>query len=131
MAAAVADYRVAEASERKLAKEETGGELTLTLVETDDILAALVRDRRPGQTIVGFAAETESDAAALLDRARRKRRRKGVDLLAVNEVGWQKGFEAPDNTLMLIGSDDEVVATVSGTKRAVADALWDAVLSRR
>jgi phosphopantothenoylcysteine decarboxylase/phosphopantothenate--cysteine ligase len=131
MAAAVADYRVAEASERKLAKEETGGELTLRLVATDDILAALVRARRPGQTIVGFAAETESDAAALLDRARRKRRRKGVDLLAVNEVGWQKGFETPDNTLMLIGSDGEVVATVSGTKRAVADALWDAVRDLR
>ncbi len=131
MAAAVADYRVAEASERKLAKEETGGGLTLTLVETDDILAALVRDRRDGQTLVGFAAETETDAAALLDRARRKRRRKGVDLLAVNEVGWEKGFEAPDNTLTFIGADDEVIATVSGTKREVADALWDAVLSRR
>jgi len=131
MAAAVADYRVAEASERKLAKEETGGELTLTLVETDDILAALVRDRRPGQTIVGFAAETETDAAALLERARRKRRRKGVDLLAVNEVGWQKGFETPDNTLTLIGADDEVVATIDGTKREVADALWDAVLAQR
>ncbi len=131
MAAAVADYRVAEASERKLAKEETGGGLTLTLVETDDILAALVRDRRDGQTIVGFAAETETDAAALLDRARRKRRRKGVDLLAVNEVGWEKGFEAPENTLTFIGGDDEVIATVSGTKREVADALWDAVLSLR
>lgn len=131
MAAAVADYRVAEASERKLAKEETGGALTLALIETDDILAALVRDRRPGQTIVGFAAETETDAAALLERARRKRRRKGVDLLAVNEVGWQKGFETTDNTLTLIGAEDEVVATVSGSKRVVAEALWDAVVARR
>jgi len=131
MAAAVADYRVAEAAERKLAKEETGGELTLRLVETDDILAALVRDRLPGQTIVGFAAETETDAAALLDRARRKRRRKGVDLLAVNEVGWQKGFETADNTVTLLGADEAVIATVSGTKREVADALWDAVLSQR
>lgn len=131
MAAAVADYRVAEASERKLAKEDTGGELTLRLVETADILAALVRERRAGQTIVGFAAETETDAAALLERARRKRRRKGVDLLAVNEVGWQKGFEAADNTLTLIGADDEVLATVSGPKRVAADALWDAVLRTR
>jgi phosphopantothenoylcysteine decarboxylase/phosphopantothenate--cysteine ligase len=131
MAAAVADYRVAEASEHKLAKEETGGELTLRLVETDDILAGLVRDRLPGQTIVGFAAETETDAAALLERARRKRRRKGVDLLAVNEVGWQKGFETAENTLTFIGADDAVIATVSGTKREVADALWDAVLAQR
>jgi phosphopantothenoylcysteine decarboxylase/phosphopantothenate--cysteine ligase len=131
MAAAVADYRVAESSERKLAKEDTGGELTLRLVETDDILAGLVRARRPGQTLVGFAAETETDAAALLDRARRKRRRKGVDLLAVNEVGWQKGFEQPDNALTVIGSDDSVLATVSGTKREVADALWDAIRAAR
>ena len=131
MAAAVADYRVAEASERKLAKDETGGELTLKLVETDDILAALVGRRRPGQMIVGFAAETETDAAALLARAIRKRRRKGVDLLAVNEVGWQKGFDTPDNSLTLIGSDDEVIATAGGTKREVADALWDAVLAQR
>jgi phosphopantothenoylcysteine decarboxylase/phosphopantothenate--cysteine ligase len=131
MAAAVADYRVAEASERKLTKEQTGRELTLTLVETDDILAALVGERRPGQTIVGFAAETEPDADALLERARRKRRRKGVDLLAVNEVGWQKGFESAENTLTFIGADDEVIATVSGSKREVADALWDAVLRRR
>ena len=77
------------------------------------------------------AAETETDAAALLDRARRKRRRKGVDLLAVNEVGWQKGFESADNTVTLLGADDQVIATVSGTKREVADALWDAVLSAR
>lgn len=130
MAAAVADYRVAEASERKLSKEDAGGELTLRLVETDDILVALVRDRRPGQTIVGFAAETETDAAALVDRARRKRRRKGVDLLAVNEVGWLKGFETPDNTLTVIGAADEVIATVTGSKREVADALWDAILTQ-
>lgn len=130
MAAAVADYRVAEMADRKLAKEETGGDLTLRLVATEDVLAGLVRDRQPGQFLVGFAAETEQDAGALLDRGRRKRRRKGVDLLALNEVGWHKGFDSPENTVTLIGSDDQVVATVSGTKREVADALWDAVLAR-
>lgn len=131
MAAAVADYRVAAASEQKLSKEDTGGQLTLSLVATTDIVAALVGARLPGQTIVGFAAETESDAAARLDRARRKRRRKGVDVLAVNEVGWTKGFESEQNELMLIGPDDEIIATVSGAKRQVADALWDAVLGVR
>lgn len=131
MAAAISDYRVAEASDRKLAKDEAGGELTLHLVETTDILAGLVRDRRPGQTIVGFAAETETDHTALLERARRKRRRKGVDLLAVNEVGWAKGFELDENTLTFIDGDDAVAATATGTKREVADALWDAVLAVR
>lgn len=131
MAAAVADYRVAETADRKLAKEDTGGVLTLQLVATEDILAGLVRGRRDGQTIVGFAAETETDADALLDRARRKRRRRGVDLLAVNEVGWQKGFESAENALTILGAEDEVVAQVSGSKREVADALWDAVLTSR
>lgn len=131
MAAAVADYRVDQASERKLAKEDTGGEFTLHLVATEDILAALARDRRAGQTVVGFAAETETDADALLARAQRKRRRKGVDLLAVNRVGWTTGFEVDANTLMILGAEDEVLTTVSGTKRDVADALWSAILRAR
>ena len=58
-----------------------------------------------GQTIVGFAAETPTDADELLERGRRKRRRKGVDLLAVNEVGWSKGFEAADNAVIVIDAE--------------------------
>lgn len=126
MVAAVADYRVAEVADRKLSKED-GPLQTLALVPNDDILAGLVAKRAPGQTVVGFAAETPADEADLLDRGRRKRRRKGVDLLVVNEVGWNAGFESSDNRVIVIGADDEVVAEASGTKRAVADAVWDAV----
>ena len=98
MAAAVADYRAAEVAELKRSKEEAGGpRVSLELVENEDILAGLVAARSDGQTIVGFAAETATDAADLRERGRRKRRRKGVDLLAVNEVGWSKGFETADN----------------------------------
>ena len=130
MAAAVADYRPAAAAERKLTKE--AGRLTaIELVENDDIVAGLVRGRRDGQTIVGFAAETAEDAADLLERGIRKRRRKGVDLLAVNDVNEGHGFEQPDNALLIIDADDAVVAEAAGTKRAVADALWDAVLAAR
>jgi len=131
MAAAVADYRVANSSDHKLTKEENGDRITLDLVATEDILAGLVGRRRPDQTIVGFAAETETDPDLLLDRARRKRQRKGVDLLAVNEVGWHKGFESDDNTLAFIDRDDTMVGTVTGSKREAADALWDAVLTVR
>lgn len=132
MAAAVADYRVADVSDRKLAKEDAAGPgLTLELVQNDDILAGLVQSRRPGQTIVGFAAETPAEGEDLVARGIRKRRRKGVDLLAVNEVGWTTGFETTDNTLVLIGAADEVVARASGSKREVADALWDAVITAR
>lgn len=132
MAAAVADYRVAEVSDRKLSKDDPGGDrLVLELVQTPDVLAGLIADRRPGQTIVGFAAETATSPAELIDRGRRKRARKGVDLLAVNAVGWSAGFESPDNEITLIDAAGEAAAPVGGTKREVADALWDAVIELR
>ncbi|GAA1464570.1 bifunctional phosphopantothenoylcysteine decarboxylase/phosphopantothenate--cysteine ligase CoaBC [Microbacterium thalassium] len=132
MAAAVADYRVADVSDRKLAKEDAAGPgLTLELVQNDDILAGLVDARRAGQTIVGFAAETPAEGEDLVERGIRKRRRKGVDLLAVNEVGWTTGFETADNTLVVIDAADAVVARASGSKREVADALWDAIVAAR
>ena len=130
MVAAVADYRVAAVAERKLSKED-GPLRSLELVENDDILAGLSASRSPGQTVVGFAAETTTDAAELRERARRKRARKGVDLLVVNEVGWDKGFEAVENRVLVIDAQDEVVAEAAGSKRLVADALWDAVLVSR
>lgn len=127
MAAAVADYRPADVAEAKLTKEAS----TLTsiaLVENEDVLAGLAAARSEGQTIVGFAAETADDD--LLDRARRKRERKGADLLVVNAVGWREGFETPDNAVQILGAAG-VVAEVSGTKRLVADAIWDAILAHR
>ena len=129
MVAAVADYRAAEVAAHKLRKED--GPLQLDLVENPDILAGLVAARRPGQTIVGFAAETASDDAELLERGRRKRARKGVDLLAVNRVSWDEGFEAAENRVLLLDARGEVVADAAGTKRAVADAIWDAVAAAR
>jgi phosphopantothenoylcysteine decarboxylase/phosphopantothenate--cysteine ligase len=130
MAAAVADYRPATVADRKLSKE--AGRLTsIELVENDDIVAGLVSRRRPGQTIVGFAAETAEDADDLRDRAVSKRRRKGVDLLAANDVSEGHGFEQHDNAIVVIDAADEVVAEASGTKRVVADALWDAIVAVR
>lgn len=132
MAAAVADYRVAEVSPLKRAKEAAPvGGITLDLIENDDILAGLVRARRAGQTVVGFAAETPDEGETLLDRGRRKAARKGADLLAVNEVGWSRGFESADNAVTIIDAAGEVVAARRGSKRDVADALWDAVLAVR
>jgi phosphopantothenoylcysteine decarboxylase/phosphopantothenate--cysteine ligase len=131
MAAAVADYRPASASDAKLTKEDAGGaDRTLALVETEDVLARLARERRDGQTIVGFAAET-SRGDDLLARGRRKLARKGADLLVVNEVGWDKGFEAGANEVVILGREGDAVAKASGTKRDVADAVWDAVLAAR
>ncbi len=132
MAAAVSDYRMPEVADRKLSKEDADGDgLTLHLVRTPDVVAGLAARRRPGQSIVAFAAETEEDPAALLDRARRKAARKGVDLLVANRVGWQEGFGADANTVVIVAADGGVVAEASGTKRAVADAVWTAVLAAR
>lgn len=129
MVAAVADYRVAARSETKLTKQPGQG-LTLDLVANPDILAGLAQNRRPGQTIVGFAAETAT-GDELLQRGRNKRRAKGADLLAVNEVGWQTGFEQADNKLIFIGTADEVIGEAQGSKRQVAEALWDAIMAIR
>ncbi len=128
MAAAVSDYRVSEVADTKLTKEGGDGTLTLRLVENPDVLAGLARTRRPGQTIVGFAAETAS-GDELRERGRRKRERKGADLLVVNRVGWSEGFESEENSALLLAEDAET--ETSGSKRQVADAVWDAVLGLR
>jgi len=126
MAAAVADYRPADVSDRKLTKE-AGPLESIELVQNEDIVAHLAARRHPGQVIIAFAAETPDDDGELLERARRKRERKGVDLLVVNEVGWDRGFEAGENTVHVIGDGGAVLALASGTKRAVADDVWDVV----
>ncbi len=130
MAAAVADYRPAEVAKAKLTKEAQGDRLTLELVENPDIVAGLAAGRLSGQTVVAFAAETSS-GDELLERARRKRERKDVDLLVVNEVGWTRGFETTDNEVVVIGRSGEVAAEASGSKLEVADAVWDAVVAAR
>ncbi|GAA4480055.1 bifunctional phosphopantothenoylcysteine decarboxylase/phosphopantothenate--cysteine ligase CoaBC [Microbacterium panaciterrae] len=135
MAAAVADYRPAQAAAHKLTKEE-GILERIELVENEDVLAALAAARAAGrapegQVLVGFAAETETSVEGRRERARRKRERKGVDLLAVNLADAAHGFEKHDNAVEVIGRDGEVLAAVSGTKRAVAAAVWDAVAGLR
>jgi phosphopantothenoylcysteine decarboxylase/phosphopantothenate--cysteine ligase len=135
MAAAVADYRPVEAADHKLTKAE-GGLGRIELVENEDVVAALATARSEGrapegQTIVAFAAETLTDAEERRERARGKRERKGVDLLAVNLADAEHGFERPDNEVELIGAGGAVVAAASGTKRQVARAIWDAVLANR
>ena len=135
MAAAVADYRPAQAATHKLTKEE-GILERIELVENEDVLAALGAARRDGaapegQIIVGFAAETATDAGERRERARRKRERKGADLLAVNLADAEHGFEVHDNAIELIGPRGEVVAEAAGSKRRIAAVLWDAVVALR
>ena len=130
MAAAVADYRPAVIAESKIKKELVGDRLTLELVKNPDILAKLAEARRPGQLIVGFAAETEQDADALLALGRTKIARKGCDLLVLNRVGWTEGFGTEINSVVVLDRLGDIVMEASGSKRSVAERTLDAVAAR-
>ena len=119
MAAAVADYRPAAVAGHKLKKAPDGG-LTLRLEQTPDILAGLVARRRPGQVIVGFAAETGDDAASARQHAEAKARRKGADLLVFNEVSETRGFGDVPNEVVMLDAAGTEVGRAAGTKAEVA-----------
>jgi phosphopantothenoylcysteine decarboxylase / phosphopantothenate---cysteine ligase len=123
MAAAVADYRPAEAAGTKL-KKDRSETLTLTLERTDDIISALAAARRPGQTVVGFAAEHGGGAVAY---GRDKLRRKALDAVVVNDIARKDiGFEGVENevTIVTAAGERHVPRT---TKAAVARAVLETV----
>jgi phosphopantothenoylcysteine decarboxylase / phosphopantothenate---cysteine ligase len=126
MAAAVADFRPANAAETKLERAE--GELDLRLTSTDDVVAAAARAKRPGQTIVGFAAEHGTGA---IERAARKLERKGLDAIVFNDVSRPDiGFDAERNEVTILdpGRRHEVPLA---PKEEVADAILDRVQALR
>jgi phosphopantothenoylcysteine decarboxylase/phosphopantothenate--cysteine ligase len=127
MAAAVADYRPDTVADHKIKKEAQGDTLDLRLVKNPDILHELTAARHDGQVIVGFAAETEPDEAALLELAVAKRARKGVDFLVVNRVGWTETFGKDDNAVIVLDATGRNVAQVRGDKQSVADRILDVV----
>jgi phosphopantothenoylcysteine decarboxylase/phosphopantothenate--cysteine ligase len=128
MAAAVADYAPADPHAGKLKKDQTGEELNLRLERTQDVLSGLAARRRPGQVLVGFAAE-HGDGA--LDYGRDKLNRKNLDAVVVNDIGAAGiGFDATDNEVWIVtaGEARHVPRT---SKERVAEAILDAVLNRR
>ena len=126
MAAAVADFRPARASESKIKKTGAAPE-PIALVENPDVLRELAATRpRPGQVIVGFAAETGD----LLANGRAKLAAKGCDLLVVNQVGNGLAFGTTDNEAVVLGADGSETKIPRGPKEALADVVWDLVGSR-
>ena len=125
MAAAVADYRPETVADAKIKKDVQGDVLDLRLVKNPDILAGLAANRRAGQVIVGFAAETEPDDAKLQQLGAAKVARKGADLLVVNRVGWNEGFATEGNTVIVLNRTGDIVGEASGSKRSVADRVLD------
>jgi phosphopantothenoylcysteine decarboxylase/phosphopantothenate--cysteine ligase len=122
MAAAVADIRPAGPVEHKLKKSDGSLPSSIALERTEDIVSELADRRRPGQTIVGFAAEHGEDA---LRYGREKLDSKGLDAVVVNDISRPDiGFEA--------GANEVVIVTAGGARRiprcskeAVADAILD------
>ena len=130
MAAAVADFRPATTTTHKI-KKTSSGPAPIELETNPDILAELAAERlREGQVVVGFAAETGDATGDVLAPGRDKARRKGADLLAVNEVGTDRGFGDVPNEVTILDAEGSVVGRGSGTKSQVADAVWDAVAAR-
>jgi phosphopantothenoylcysteine decarboxylase/phosphopantothenate--cysteine ligase len=124
MAAAVADYRPKRPLDRKLKKGP--GDLTLELERTEDILAALGRDKRPGQLLVGFAAETDD----LLAHARAKLAAKNCDWIVANDVSRaDRGFAADTNAVTLLARDGRTIPLPLASKPDIARAILDHVLA--
>jgi phosphopantothenoylcysteine decarboxylase/phosphopantothenate--cysteine ligase len=134
MAAAVADFRPAQASASKIKKgpDQSDDAPTIELVRNDDVLAGAVRTRTEGQlpnmrAIVGFAAETGDANGSVLDHARNKLARKGCDLLVVNAVGEGRAFEVDSNDGWLLASDGTEAALEHGSKTLMASRIVDAI----
>jgi phosphopantothenoylcysteine decarboxylase/phosphopantothenate--cysteine ligase len=125
MAAAPADYRAAAAAGEKRPRSE--GELSITLLPTEDILLGCQPRRKAGAVIVGFALET-GDAVA---KGRAKLERKDLDLIVVNDA-LEPGaaFEVDTNRVTILDRAGRAIEIPMGSKRAVADAVLDAVEAR-
>lgn len=122
MAAAVADFTPVQVSADKIKKRD--GVPVVELTPTVDILAELGARKAPGQTLVGFAAET-TDVVA---HARQKLEAKGADLLVANDVAADRvGFEHDTNEVLILHPDGHQHHVPLTDKRSVAGAVFDAV----
>jgi len=122
MAAAVADYRPSAPSDGKRSKD--GATWTVELEPTPDVLAAIGADRKPGQVLVGFAADAGDGG---LERAREKRLAKKADIFVFNDVSRSDvGFDAPDNEVVVVSREGERLIE-KAPKRVVASAVLDEV----
>ena len=118
--AAPCDYRPRKVASEKIAK--TGQPLSLRLIETPDVVAALGAVKQ-SQWMVAFALETQDERI----RALQKLERKNCDLIVLNGPA---AIQAPDTRLEVIDRTGQVVATLAGDKRRVAGELFSLISSR-
>lgn len=120
MAAAVADYRVAEVADNKIKKQET---MTLELVKNPDILASL-GERKQHQKLIGFAAETQD----VIDYGKEKVRKKNLDMLVANDVSKSNaGFDVDTNEVTFIYPGDQIMNLPNMSKLDVAERIIQAL----
>ena len=121
--AAVADFSPVPYGSHKFKKADAQNGFSVEFAPNRDILATLAAARRPGQKVLGFAAETASSMEELLGLARKKRQRKGCDVIAANIVGRKgSGFASETNSMAVAGPGEagEIWET-----RSKADVAWD------
>jgi phosphopantothenoylcysteine decarboxylase / phosphopantothenate---cysteine ligase len=121
MAAAVSDFRFKDVRTRKAGKSEIGS--SLAIEQTPDILALLGKRKKPGQVLVGFAAETHDVVA----HARKKMAAKNADLMVANAVGNGKAFGTDDNAVRIIAPSGPVQETGLLSKREVSRIVFDRI----
>ena len=120
-AAAVADYRFAEIKGEKMKKQPGSGRLTLELVENPDVAKAVGDKKRPGQILIGFAAETNR----VIEHASEKLKAKNLDMIVANDVTQPgAGFNVDTNIAALITREGRTDLPLQ-TKRSLAEAILD------
>ncbi len=127
MAAAVADFRVENAADKKLKRSELGSEITLKLVANPDVLAGAVSRIESENLVVvsvGFAAETANDGNDLQRLAEHKLEAKGCDILVANNVSAGAVFGADHSTVVVLTKTGNVTSR-HGSKQAIADHILD------
>ena len=126
MAAAVADYRPAQAGDKKLKKSALGETPSISLIQNPDILAELGAEKH-SYKLIGFAAETESDLSILADLATAKLSSKKCDAIVVNTVGKDSGFGNTETTVHVVVPGGRIIESASGSKASVAHAILSAI----
>jgi phosphopantothenoylcysteine decarboxylase/phosphopantothenate--cysteine ligase len=126
MAAAVADFRPVDPADHKLKKHD--GPPQIVLEPTPDIVAGLGANKPPGQTLVGFAAETDDLGANAVSKLERKR----LDLIVANDVGAAStGFQHDTNAVTLFAVGEPAITLPLADKRTIAAGVLDRIVAMR
>jgi len=127
MSAAVADARVANYSDQKIKKEKLE---VVSLSKNPDILKNLSEKKKPGQIIVGFAAETISGLAQLQQQGEEKLLSKSLDLIYVNNVSDGAVFGSENTQGLIIDKNNKVIKVPQISKDTLSDILLDQLVSK-